>query len=246
MREFFIPTKENFILSDDFYEASIKPYLEYLGYTVSSYQKVYSIENRANQKEYCVGGESPFNKKEAIFLILDSQEKILLCTPYHGIIRGKPYELKSSDYSVKEFFDDKRKNHFTINGFTYRMSGTNHEVLHSKDIPKTLYKYYSNTEYSTDAVINQYFFSSHPYNLNDSIDCSSSLWDLTNMSEHRYLSFFERFTNYSSYQTSYKEAKKSGFNFIKEAFWKMNTEKFAISVRLCHPFQCKCATLRVL
>lgn len=42
-------------------------------------------------------------------------------------------------------------------------------------LPKTLFKYYALTKYSLDAIRNLYLYASHPYLLNDVLDCNKEL-----------------------------------------------------------------------
>lgn len=46
------------------------------------------------------------------------------------------------------------------------------EISHKKDKPESLYKYYGISKYSVDALIKGYFYASHPFELNDSLDSS--------------------------------------------------------------------------
>jgi len=48
--------------------------------------------------------------------------------------------------------------------------------------PESIYKYFSLNEFSLDAFINHYFFSSHPMKLNDKYDCAGELIDYSNLS----------------------------------------------------------------
>ena len=68
---------------------------------------------------------------------------------------------------------------------TYKLKNGNYDVEFSDDIkvPESIFKYYGKTNYSINAIINNYLFCRHTYHLNDSIDSSSLLWDFSNLSK---------------------------------------------------------------
>lgn len=49
-------------------------------------------------------------------------------------------------------------------------------------IPQTLFKYYALSDNNIDAVTNFYLYASHPYQLNDPLDCSDKLLDFSSCS----------------------------------------------------------------
>ncbi len=51
-----------------------------------------------------------------------------------------------------------------------------------KETPKLLCKFYSLEEYNIDALLNSYFYASHPDDLNDPFDCDPDLIRIDNMS----------------------------------------------------------------
>lgn len=64
----------------------------------------------------------------------------------------------------------------SINGFTYKWDNQKGaEILHSCNTPQTFYKYYALNEYSVDALVNLYIYASHPYQLNDLLDCHKDI-----------------------------------------------------------------------
>lgn len=68
---------------------------------------------------------------------------------------------------------------FEFNNFKYQIdysSNTNlADIIHEKEIPEFLYKFYSVTKYSLEAIIDSYLYSSHPIELNDILDSSPLL-----------------------------------------------------------------------
>jgi Protein of unknown function (DUF2971) len=56
-----------------------------------------------------------------------------------------------------------------------------------KKIPNILYKYYPLDKNSVDACTNKYFFSSHPFLLNDKYDCYEGLINYSNVDSNFYL-----------------------------------------------------------
>lgn len=69
---------------------------------------------------------------------------------------------------------------YQLNGFKYfsdklGVDNFQYKIEHSKSFPEKLYKYYSLSKYSVDALIKGYFYASHPYELNDVLDASEKL-----------------------------------------------------------------------
>ena len=65
------------------------------------------------------------------------------------------------------------------NGFRYFSNygkGELPKVEHGWKTPEYLFKYYSFGKYSIDALINNYLYASHPYELNDILDSSRFLY----------------------------------------------------------------------
>ena len=54
-------------------------------------------------------------------------------------------------------------------------------------LPEYLYKYYALNNYSVEALIKNYFFSSHPYLLNDKYDCSGDIIDYSDLNLETYI-----------------------------------------------------------
>ncbi len=49
------------------------------------------------------------------------------------------------------------------------------DVIHNESKPKRLYKYFGLNKNSADALLNSYLFASHPFHLNDIMDCNPLL-----------------------------------------------------------------------
>ena len=43
-------------------------------------------------------------------------------------------------------------------------------IDHDKEIPKSIYKYYSISDHNINALVKQYFYASHPIEINDALD----------------------------------------------------------------------------
>lgn len=68
---------------------------------------------------------------------------------------------------------------YSFNGFTYVKNydpeSQNAIVQHDKEKPESLFKFYSLSKYSVDALIKGYLYASHPIELNDMLDSSPFL-----------------------------------------------------------------------
>src|SRR5690606_2070986 len=87
-------------------------------------------------------------------------------------------------------------------------------------IPSKIYKYYSISENSMNALEELKLYSTHPFLFNDSIDSSELLLDFKNISEERYISFFNRMLtpeefNKYDWKENYVEDKDDNFNGIR-------------------------------
>lgn len=69
---------------------------------------------------------------------------------------------------------------YEFNDFKYvkDYNSSDHKAIieHNKEKPENIYKFYAISKFSIDALINGYFYASHPIELNDSLDCSPFLW----------------------------------------------------------------------
>ena len=61
-----------------------------------------------------------------------------------------------------------------------------------RDIPETLFKYYSINKNSVDSVVNHYLFSPHPSFLNDKYDCSGELIDYSKLTLDHFINRFSK------------------------------------------------------
>ena len=84
---------------------------------------------------------------------------------------------------------------FIYKDWTYELKNSNFNVIPPEGIetPSSVFKYYSNNKNSLDALVNQYLFCSHPYQLNDSIDSTSLLWDFSNLSKGIFEKFYYQY-----------------------------------------------------
>ena len=69
---------------------------------------------------------------------------------------------------------------FEYNGFAYIKEydddSTSIMIEHSKPKPKNIFKFYGISKYSIDALVEGYFYASHPFELNDILDSSYFLF----------------------------------------------------------------------
>lgn len=112
----------------------------------------------------------------------------------------------------------------------YQLKNRNFEVEWPKEIelPKSVFKYYANTDYSIDAIIKQYLFCSHPYHLNDSIDSTNSLWDFNNINEETFEGFYHQYGLEKAYEVNFEKEKETGFSAIKQRFYDMVSKNAGI------------------
>lgn len=102
---------------------------------------------------------------------------------------------------------------FEHNKFKYTEVGI--EYPDDIKIPKHLYKYYSFSKYSVEALVNNYLYFSHPSQLNDIIDSTDLLLDFENCSIENYNGLYEyrigTFGFDRGKKPSFEEAKKNNF-----------------------------------
>jgi hypothetical protein len=69
-----------------------------------------------------------------------------------------------------------------IKGWTYAIKKSKPEIIikdpNNTSVPRKLYKYYSLSGNSVDAVVEEYFYASHPVQLNDTFDCHFRLIEI--------------------------------------------------------------------
>ncbi len=123
---------------------------------------------------------------------------------------------------------DIKSNTFEYGEWTYKLENGRHIVDSPKEIPNSVFKYYYNNSNSKNAFLNQYLFSSHPYHLNDSMDCSDLLWDFSNLSEELYLKFYTQYGFDKLFGVNYDGEKANGFAQIKHLFYNKITNESGI------------------
>lgn len=120
------------------------------------------------------------------------------------------------------------KNMIKIDDFTYKKDGL-FSIDHNKKIPKTFYKYYALTENSVDAVTTPYLYASHPYQLNDPLDCGRHIIEFdeelsTRMQEELKKSCMKKGLEEAIYQ----HEGKAGVDFSSVVFDILNFRKYGI------------------
>jgi hypothetical protein len=225
---FFIPTKKP-SESEQFLNQSIIPFIESYGYKILKEKRVYSITFIHNGKEITdTVDRISISNDEVVFVILETNEMFLVCTPRRGITGGEPMLInKKSIISVK-YFSDNKNDQLKFGDWTYKLVNGNHEVESLQQTPERVYKYYGKNENSINAVLEQYLFCSHPYHLNDSMDSSNLLWDFSTLTEPLFNKFYEQYGISSEFEVNYQKDKELGFPQIKELFYTMITNHTGI------------------
>ncbi|MDX1718820.1 MAG: DUF2971 domain-containing protein [Salegentibacter mishustinae] len=117
---------------------------------------------------------------------------------------------------------------FKYGDWNYKLENGNHEVDSPLEKTDSVFKYYRNTYYSQDAIKNQYLFCSHPYHLNDSMDCSELLWDFSNLSKGLYDKFYKQYEFEDHFEVDFEKEQKNGFQQIKFLFFNLITNNLGI------------------
>lgn len=128
----------------------------------------------------------------------------------------------------------KETEEYLYNDFNYLIDYNNTDegvkIEHNKEKPEYLYKYYSVTEYSVDALKKNYLYASHPLELNDVLDCNPLLW-ITN-EEVSFLKFkkilFPDNTNIDELKELYEHDKEHNFRFYCNGVWNALSNLYGI------------------
>ena len=83
-----------------------------------------------------------------------------------------------------------------------------------REIPESLYKFYSLTSYNLDALQNRYLYASHPYELNDKFDCFEGLINFDNVDERFVKWYFQIYHKNSTSEEEYVEFKRNFKAFL--------------------------------
>lgn len=122
----------------------------------------------------------------------------------------------------------------TFNGFRYI---ENYEdagfakIIHDKDVPDHLYKYYGISEYNVNALINSYLYASHPYELNDILDSSRFLFTVSEPFHFEvYKRLFKKgvFESLEDLRNFYEEDIKNDCGGYISAFYSLISKMFGI------------------
>lgn len=131
------------------------------------------------------------------------------------------------------------KESYKYNNFTYEIDYSKKglkgfDISHNKTKPESIYKYYSISNYSVDAILKGYFYASHPLELNDHLDSSNFL---LGSSEQLKFEYYESFMSgvYNSkeeLETYYKNDSVGNDGFYAKGFitnlWQILSDKFGI------------------
>lgn len=221
---FFIPPVEDAKEADAVYKSSIE-YLKRKGESIALDYRIYSVSLQIDgiEKDFIVGEVDPISQ-DLIVMIFENNNDFIVCTTSFKANGGK-FHKHSKEYPYKiEYFN---KMEYNYKDWCYVLDNFNcHKVKHPLGNPKTVYKYYSNSKFNREAIINNYLFCSHPYHLNDPMDFSSMLWDFSGMTEKRYNGFFE-FHDLPK-EVSYSTDRNNNFKEIKSKFWEIHTDRSGI------------------
>lgn len=118
-----------------------------------------------------------------------------------------------------------------VGDFEYKVNELGHpRIKHNIKDPGKLYKYYSITEFSVQAITNSYLYASHPFDLNDITDSSV---DLLHIEERPILSDYEILYKEFSFRLDmqkvseiYKED-KTGSKYLQD-LWLNISSRFGI------------------
>jgi hypothetical protein len=227
---FYVPSiEEN--KEEDFLKDSILPHLESMGYSGFIDKRVYSI-SFFHHGEYLTDtvGEISISNNEPIFLILETDKMFLVCTTHRGILGGEPLITGKSNVESIIYFDNNDKNTYVYKDWTYKLDYGSHYVNSPKDLPSSLYKYYNNNSNNRNAIIDSYCYCSHPYQLNDSMDCNNLLWNFKGITKSKFDDFCDAYKDSPLLigKCTFEEDKSNNFEFIKTAFWHIVTDKAGI------------------
>lgn len=123
---------------------------------------------------------------------------------------------------------------FEYNGFTYSKDYTDSSskviIEHGKEYPTYLFKFYGMSKYSVDALKNSYLYASHPLELNDILDSS---YFLLNVSKPLNFSYYEKlfgeaYPDKLKLYEFYKDDIKNGCHSYIFTLWQILTNKFGV------------------
>lgn len=110
--------------------------------------------------------------------------------------------------------------------FLYKIEDCKHIVEHNQQVPKFVYKYYGVNNYTIDALVNNYLYTSHPFQFNDSIDSSELLLDFSRITKERHINMYKRFLKPEEFtkhnwEKCFEIDKEQGFKEIKAFAYRM-------------------------
>jgi hypothetical protein len=123
---------------------------------------------------------------------------------------------------------------YHYNGFIYKVNkGNSWSIIKDNQIePTSLFKYYANNNNGRDAISNGYFFLSHPFHLNDYMDCSQEILDFSKLKYNQYKSYFrnelKRDIPENILEHNFQNDSKNDFVDIKSLFWSYESKKFGV------------------
>lgn len=127
---------------------------------------------------------------------------------------------------------------FEFNGFKYSKNGI--QYPNEIQFPSHLFKYYSINENSLDSFNNNYLYFSHPYQLNDILDCSPYILNFEGLSRDDYEGFFKYLSKFNGFDNnlifSFADAKNENFNQFREIIYTLRMSNIGILSLTENPF----------
>ncbi|WP_417601664.1 DUF2971 domain-containing protein [Owenweeksia hongkongensis] len=116
------------------------------------------------------------------------------------------------------------------NGFVYKQTDAlKNSIGHDKKLPDNLFKYYSLSKKSVDAIINGELYASHPFDLNDVFDCSHNLWYANKpIKFENYEWFYDKVLDKEEVIKVFEQDSRQGHRKFIVEFWTLLSDKFGI------------------
>ncbi|MFP5437286.1 MAG: DUF2971 domain-containing protein [Bacteroidia bacterium] len=123
----------------------------------------------------------------------------------------------------------------SFNNFTYIAEhpfefGKNVRIEFEKDIPDSLYKYYSPNNYNFTAIANNEFYCSHPFQFNDLTDCTPYSYDFSDINFEDFKTIYINLSKLKieEIEEMYHRDKAAGFKEYRTQFYMMLTQHLGI------------------
>lgn len=133
---------------------------------------------------------------------------------------------------------------FNYENFKYILDENNNHIVETEpkmENPESIFKYYAFSKNSIDALKNGYFYATHPFLFNDSIDSSELILDFKNLSFDRFVGFYKRFLTPQEfakydYAKLYDEDKVKNFYEMRNFFYTTFSRNLGLISLTTQPF----------